>query len=573
MQPRTTPRVAFALLTALCTLALSACGDEPVVDGVDAGAGDAGSTEAMDAGRDAGRARECEGIAAPCSTFDLDTCDTVPGCGASQCVGSPVACGRYASAGECDGTAGCRWTDSGCTGTATACVDVAGEEACRAQQGCTWSGAVTCSGTAPRCETLPRDECTTQPGCVVIEVDAGRIDGGPRDSGPSNWDGGGVCITPEGPSTHAGCNPVDGVECDGDWSDRCSPACSADQCCSPQRNSMTCVPRNPDGTCPAADLWVDDTRVNPQFDYEYFPEGDCAIVEGCVGGPGVRRLLRFDTWTPNTGTADMFLGVPSASVPYFEYSPCHGHYHFNSYAEYELLTSDGTCVAAEGHKQAFCLLDFYDYPCDDDRSDPAVPDCASIRGYTCGNQGIRRDAQDVYGGHLDCQWIDITDVPEGDYSMRVRINTEHILLETDYANNEVLVPVTIPAPPADVDVTTACPSRRSGAERDCGWTLEGERTCTPGTTVTVGCSAACGLGSCTDDPVLRVCDAAVGSHCTLRHALGLNDDSGCGSGACGRGGDCCAQLEITCPDSGTYNVFTGASDSTRAATCTVAAAP
>ena len=30
---------------------------------------------------------------------------------------------------------------------------------------------------------------------------------------------------------------------------------------------------------------------------------------------------------------------------------------------------------------------------------------------------------DLYGNGLDCQWIDITGVPEGDYIVRVSINT------------------------------------------------------------------------------------------------------------------------------------------------------
>jgi hypothetical protein len=137
----------------------------------------------------------------------------------------------------------------------------------------------------------------------------------------------------------------------------------------------------------------------------------------------------------------MFLGVPSSSSSYFEYSPCHRHYHFNTYAEYELLTADGSCVAAEGHKQAFCLLDFYAYPCGVE----GAPRCERIRdGYHCSNQGIRSGAQDVYAATLDCQWIDITGVPPGDYVIRIRLNTEHILAEENYDNNEVRVPVTIP---------------------------------------------------------------------------------------------------------------------------------
>src|SRR5215813_4558178 len=63
---------------------------------------------------------------------------------------------------------------------------------------------------------------------------------------------------------------------------------------------------------PCADLTIDAARLraSAQFEVRDFPDGDCAIVEGCVGGPGRRVLLRFDTVTPNVGNADMVLGEP-----------------------------------------------------------------------------------------------------------------------------------------------------------------------------------------------------------------------------------------------------------------------
>lgn len=422
-----------------------------------------------------------------------------------------------------------------------------------------------------------------------VEIDSGipsPIDSGPPidtgtpspiDSGTDSGmtpDAGPMCATPpEGPPPFPGCNPTEGIECDGDWSDRCSPACSASQCCSPQRNGFACVPRGVGGSCPAADLWVDPTRLAPYIETRTFGDGACAILEGCVGGAGTRRLLRFDTWTPNTGGADMFLGVPSPGTPYFEYSSCHGHYHFNSYAEYELLSSDESCVAAVGHKQAFCLLDYYEYPCSDTGAG-GVPLCSFLAGgYTCGNQGIRRNAQDVYDASLDCQWIDITDVPAGDYVIRIRVNTEHILNESSYDNNEIRVPFSIP--PTDgatgIDISAPCATPTSGINRDCDFTRSFEGTCVAGASVEVGCSSACGLGSCVGDTIMRVCEAALGSNCTIENDLETNDDSGCGLGPCGGTGDCCSRVTFTCPPTGAYTVWTGAYDGVSATSCIVAA--
>lgn len=37
--------------------------------------------------------------------------------------------------------------------------------------------------------------------------------------------------------------------------------------------------------------------------------------------------------------------------------------------------------------------------------------------------------------YLDCQWIDITDVPVGNYLLRLHANPGHNVAETDYYNN------------------------------------------------------------------------------------------------------------------------------------------
>lgn len=161
-----------------------------------------------------------------------------------------------------------------------------------------------------------------------------------------------------------------------------------------------------------------------------FKPGDCAVQEACVGGSGKRKLMRFDVATPNIGLGDLFLGSP-VNNPLFSYSQCHRHYHFNGYANYELLNVAGTNVLT-GHKQAFCLMDFSRY-------DPS----AGPAQYTCSYQGISAGWQDVYGSYLDCQWLDITGIAKGDYLLRVTINPDRLLTESNYDNNMATVPVTI----------------------------------------------------------------------------------------------------------------------------------
>lgn len=183
------------------------------------------------------------------------------------------------------------------------------------------------------------------------------------------------------------------------------------------------------------DLTIDAARLAQSLDFRArsFGGSDCAVAEGCVDKPGKRILMRFDTGTPNIGQADLFLGDPATNPTFFEFDGCHGHYHFTGYAAYELLTTDGRTIV-RGRKQAFCLLD----------SLPYLAGAGPSHGYHCGYQGITAGWQDVYPKNLDCQWLDVTRVSPGTYLLRVTVNPEGRLLESDYSNNVAVIRVTIP---------------------------------------------------------------------------------------------------------------------------------
>jgi len=166
---------------------------------------------------------------------------------------------------------------------------------------------------------------------------------------------------------------------------------------------------------------------------DIFTADDCEIVEACVGGTGERRLLRFDTVTPNLGAGDLVLGQPpppGQSNDIFVWSPCHMHHHVAHYATFELL--DGTNVVVAGHKQGFCLEDTeQEHPGD------------SSRGYSCNYQGISVGWADVYSKYLPCQWIDVTGVPSGSYTLHLVVNPIQVFPESDYTNNEFSMQVSI----------------------------------------------------------------------------------------------------------------------------------
>ena len=162
-----------------------------------------------------------------------------------------------------------------------------------------------------------------------------------------------------------------------------------------------------------------------------FSADECAVIERCVPGPGTRKILKFDASIINIGAGDLRIGNPASRSNLFHFSECHGHYHMKGFSSYELLNSSGT-VVRRSRKQGFCLRDDRQYLAN-----------APAGKFNCDNQGITRGWQDVYDKSLDCQFLDVTGVRPGRYTLRVTVNPQQVLRESNYGNNAVSVPVRI----------------------------------------------------------------------------------------------------------------------------------
>jgi hypothetical protein len=162
-----------------------------------------------------------------------------------------------------------------------------------------------------------------------------------------------------------------------------------------------------------------------------FSTNDCEVLEGCVTA-GPHLLLSFTTETRNIGAGDLVMGDP-ATNSLFRWASCHQHYHFEQFAEYNLLTTNGNVVAA-GHKVGFCLEDAHSWA---SNANPQVK-------YNCYYQGIQAGWADVYSAGLPCQFIDVTSVPAGNYMLQLTVNPDNLFPESNTANNTTLVPITIP---------------------------------------------------------------------------------------------------------------------------------
>jgi hypothetical protein len=187
----------------------------------------------------------------------------------------------------------------------------------------------------------------------------------------------------------------------------------------------------PDLTASAAGFELDlDTNV---------PLGD--VEENCASGATGVDLLRFDSRTHNVGDADLAIGDPDCpncathpdaecGNPAFHCSPAggHNHAHFTNYARYELL-EDGIVVRTGG-KFGFCLEDTL---CEEPGSEK----------FTCEFQGLTAGCEDLYSKFLGCQYIDVTGLASGEYTVRVTVDPNNLIDESNNTNNSTEYPVTI----------------------------------------------------------------------------------------------------------------------------------
>jgi Lysyl oxidase/Secretion system C-terminal sorting domain len=178
----------------------------------------------------------------------------------------------------------------------------------------------------------------------------------------------------------------------------------------------------PNPLCSGPDLRIDSLDfVNSLFMMTH-QTANCDIVEGCVLGYGTRYVIAFSSKIDNIGEQDYYIGNPSDNPEMFNTQNCHNHTHYNAYGDYRLFDMYGNLIPA-GHKNGFCVMDL-----------------CGFGQYNCGDMGISAGCYDVYGAGTGCQWIDITDVPDGDYHFVVMINPYHLpdalgRVEQNFLNN------------------------------------------------------------------------------------------------------------------------------------------
>jgi len=202
-------------------------------------------------------------------------------------------------------------------------------------------------------------------------------------------------------------------------------------CTDPNACNFNPFASNDNGSC----IYNDECRPDLRLDEEelvnsivldrVFNSDECLVEEGCLSGNGWRDVIKFSTKIDNIGTADYIVGIPERNPQNFSKENCHGHWHHQGYAEY-LLFSGGGQPEPVGFKNGFCVLDL---------------DCESdTPKYLCSYMGITAGCSDIYDNEIDCQWIDITDIADGDYTLVARVNWNRLsdmrsFQEMTYENN------------------------------------------------------------------------------------------------------------------------------------------
>lgn len=200
------------------------------------------------------------------------------------------------------------------------------------------------------------------------------------------------------------------------------------------------------------DLAIDTTSFLNSIYLDSFVLTDpCLLDEFCVTGVGKRYVVRFSTTISNIGGSDYIIGSPTTNPGNFSNNNCHGHWHDLGYAEYLLFEGAGLPKPL-GFKNGFCVMDL------------GCQQGATAK-YNCFYMGLSAGCTDHYEAALDCQWLDVTDVADGNYTLVVRVNWDKApdwrgFSEINYQNNWAQACINIDRSSGQLQVTvsSSCPT-------------------------------------------------------------------------------------------------------------------
>lgn len=316
--------------------------------------------------------------------------------------------------------------------------------------------------------------------------------------------------------------------------------CATSERCCPAGLFGLCAPLDPGAECAAPDLTLAlPPDFEPRVEQRFFGEDDC-LLDKCVSGPGARRLLRFPLHVVNRGRGPAIIAQPNA--PGVRRVACDDSLFLDAFLRYELIDAQGARRASGvGDAALACRVNAL--------AAPTSP-------FDCQTLGLEASSYRELDDQADCQWVDITTLPAGQYTLRLSVNADSRLSEASFADNVVERAVDIPEadPLAPCDPDDVPEDVRAIESLECGWEPmpgQGGVACEPGERIELACTF------CDGGYVPRACPG--GEPCSAAGSQRIAAIS-MSSGACSLEESCeassqCTAFDFDCPASGVFSLY------------------
>jgi hypothetical protein len=200
-----------------------------------------------------------------------------------------------------------------------------------------------------------------------------------------------------------------------------------------------------------------------------FPAVTVNIGEGPLEIRGYRSTSTSTDWIALRKTYYTSGNTQSSLVPkiaFYFAGDGHSHWHIRDFDSYQVLDKGGKALAVS-EKHGFCFEDnttFRDWS-QKPKEYPRVPQNPVYKHESsCGEladdatsivHGLSVGWGDTYPTSLPDQAIDITDLPDGDYTARVTVDGQRLIEESNENNNTASVRITVQGNRVTVDANSA----------------------------------------------------------------------------------------------------------------------
>ncbi len=201
----------------------------------------------------------------------------------------------------------------------------------------------------------------------------------------------------------------------------------------------------------APDLVLDDWAVaDRSVECARFPDGARSYLRVAMNianvGNGPLEMQPVDD-TTSVQTLYVKDGLGAYEYPIDEailWDDFHDHYHYQRLASMQLKQMRLGTIVAESHKVSYCAYDYSFFDGAANSVFAALYPWIQWNGYVgCddGRMGLTPGFSDLYAARIPGQFIEITHVTPGTYYLQQTVNLDNLIVESDYSNNQISVPV------------------------------------------------------------------------------------------------------------------------------------